>query len=285
MHKATEGIQRGARFAAVALVVGASTPAANGEPLPLWEIGAGATAFYLPDYRGADEGRAYLLPFPYFIYRGDRLRADREGARAELFETDRVELTLSASGGVPVRTGSNAARAGMRALRPVIEFGPALNLTLARSGDRRADLRLRLPVRGALTIESSPDSIGGTFAPFLQLRMFDAPWAGGATVRAGIGAAFSSRAYHRYYYGVTRAEATPARRAYEPAGGFSGWQAGLNFSHESGRWRYFGFCAADVLRGTAFDDSPLLKRRTSVIAGGGLAYVLTQSKRNVQRED
>lgn len=285
MHKTKEPMRRGSGTAAVLLVIGAAAPAANAEPPPLWELGAGAIAFHLPDYRGADEGRAYVLPFPYFIYRGERLRADREGARAELFETDRVELTLSASGGVPVRTGSNAARAGMPALRPVIEIGPALNFTLARAENRRTDLRLRLPVRAAVTIASEPDSIGGTFAPFLQVRVFDAPWAGGATVRASVGAALSTRAYHRYYYGVAPAEATPARRAYEPAGGFSGWQAALNFSHDLGRWRLFGFVAADLLHDTAFDDSPLLKRRTSVIAGSGLAYVFTQSTRNVQRED
>ena len=269
----------------VALALAGVAREASGEPLPLWELGAGATAFYLPDYRGADEGRAYLLPFPYFIYRGERLRADREGARAELFETEHAELTFSVSGGVPVRRGSNAARAGMPALRPVIELGPALNLTLARSDDRRSDLRLRLPLRAGFTIGSEPDSIGGTFTPFLQLRMFDAPWAGGATVRASVGAAFASRANHRYYYGVAPAEATPARRAYEPSGGFSGWQAALNFSHSQGRWRMFGFVAADVLHGTAFDDSPLLRRRTSVIAGGGVAYVFSQSTRTVRTED
>ena len=44
-----------------ALCALAAAPAAAEEP-PLWELGAGVAALALPDYRGADEGRGYLLP-------------------------------------------------------------------------------------------------------------------------------------------------------------------------------------------------------------------------------
>ncbi len=35
---------------------------------PLWELGAGVTALYFPDYPGSDQSGAYVLPFPYFVY-------------------------------------------------------------------------------------------------------------------------------------------------------------------------------------------------------------------------
>jgi len=37
---------------------------------PLWEMGIGGGFLLMPDYRGSDETRAYLLPYPYAVYRG-----------------------------------------------------------------------------------------------------------------------------------------------------------------------------------------------------------------------
>jgi len=76
------------------------------EPLPQWELGVGVTAFRLPDYRGSDESRNYLYPFPYLVYRGERVRVDRQGARAVLFESTRAEIDFSASR-EPLRDGES----------------------------------------------------------------------------------------------------------------------------------------------------------------------------------
>src|SRR5215510_8004444 len=48
---------------------------------PLWEAGLGVGVLRLPDYRGSDQSRTWVLPVPYIAYRGDILKADREGAR------------------------------------------------------------------------------------------------------------------------------------------------------------------------------------------------------------
>jgi outer membrane protein len=42
----------------------------NAEPLPLWEVGAGIGALSVPDYRGSEARSTYVLPAPYFVYRG-----------------------------------------------------------------------------------------------------------------------------------------------------------------------------------------------------------------------
>src|SRR6185503_20986565 len=108
-------------------------PAALAEPRPLWELGGGATAFRLPDYRGSDESRNYLYPIPYFVYRGHLLRVDRQGARAVLVEANRLEIDLSASATPPVDSEKNKARQGMPGLDPTVEIGPQVNYTLARN--------------------------------------------------------------------------------------------------------------------------------------------------------
>jgi outer membrane protein len=100
-----------------------ATGCAGAAEWPRWELGAGLAVAHLPDYRSAGEGRAYALPVPSFVYRGERLRADRDGLRGELFETERVELNVSVGLGVPVRTNGNEARQGMRRLDPVVEAG------------------------------------------------------------------------------------------------------------------------------------------------------------------
>ncbi len=57
---------------------------------PLWEAGIGATALDFPHYRGSGQSRGYLLPFPYLVYRGDALKADRNGLRGIFMKTDDV---------------------------------------------------------------------------------------------------------------------------------------------------------------------------------------------------
>lgn len=39
---------------------------------PLWELGIGMSALYLPDYRGSDEAGIFVIPFPYVVYRAGK---------------------------------------------------------------------------------------------------------------------------------------------------------------------------------------------------------------------
>src|SRR5512140_3673774 len=96
---------------AVVLVV-ALAPPVNADELPLWEAGFGLTGLSLPDYRGSNVQRGYVLPLPYLVYRGEILRMDRKGLYGILFQSDRVHLNISADGGVPVKSDKNQARSG-----------------------------------------------------------------------------------------------------------------------------------------------------------------------------
>ena len=62
----------------------------------------GVVGFSFPDYRGSDETRFYALPFPYFIYRGDLLKVDRDRVRGLFFRRSWLELDVSLGGSVPV---------------------------------------------------------------------------------------------------------------------------------------------------------------------------------------
>ena len=118
--------------------------------LPVWELGLGLSAITLPDYRGSDRQRQYLLPFPVFVYRSPHLRVDRGGIRADLWDSDRYELDVSVAASPPVRRTTTGIRAGMPRLKPLFEIGPRLQVHLWRDAQAKQELRLELPLRYAM---------------------------------------------------------------------------------------------------------------------------------------
>lgn len=246
---------------------------------PLWELGLGAAAVRLPDYRGSDQGRTYLLPLPYVVYRGKWLRADRDGARALLLESGRVKVDVSVAASVPTRSRDNVARSGMPDLAPSLEIGPNLNVGLLESADKRMRLDLRLPVRAAVAVQRSPKTIGATFSPNLNLDIKRI--AGGWNVGLLGGPLFADRRYHDYYYGVDSAYATPQRPAFQARGGYAGWQALAAASRRYGRMWVGGFVRYDNLRGAVFEASPLVRRDHEIAVGVGVSWVFAASGRQV----
>ena len=129
---------------------------AHAEQRPLWEAGLGAGVVTFPDYRGSDRTQTYGLPVPYFVYRGEFLKADRNGVRGRFFDSDRVELNVTMNASAPVDSKDNPTRQGMPDLKPTVEIGPSLDLTLWRAADKRAKLDFRLPLVTGVTTSSVP---------------------------------------------------------------------------------------------------------------------------------
>ncbi|NTV10906.1 MAG: MipA/OmpV family protein, partial [Zoogloea sp.] len=252
---------------------------------PLWEIGLGAGVVSFPDYRGADRQRTVPLPVPYFIYRGEIFKADRNGLRGTFLDTGRMSLNLSLSASLPVDSSGNTARQGMPDLKPTVELGPSLEFNLWRSDDARRKLDLRLPLRKALTIEASPHNAGWVFSPRLNLDLIDPAGHGGWRLGLLAGPLFGDRRQNAYFYDVAPQYATAARPAYQAGAGYAGSQF---LGALSRRYRDFwvgGFLRYDTLAGAAFEDSPLVRTR-SVWAGGlAISWILDTSSRQVSTEE
>lgn len=268
---------------ATGLVAGAVL--AHAEPRPLWEAGVGAGVLYLPDYRGSDESRAYLLPFPYLIYRGAFVKADREGVRAEFLDNDRIRLEMAVNASQPVRSSSNRARDGMPDLKGSFEIGPSLSVNLLRSDDRRTRVDLRIPVSTGVTLGGGFQGIGWQAAPRLNLDIGDvgAALVGATGWNLGLAAGpiFQSRKRNAYFYDVPTEYARAGRPAYRSSGGYAGTQFVAALSKRFDRYWVGGFVRADTLKGATFEDSPLVRRRSALAAGIGLAYVFGQSTQRV----
>lgn len=266
----------------LALLAGASLAQAGEKPL--WEAGLGIGALSFPDYRGSDERRLYPVPVPYFVYRGDFLRSDRDGVRGMLFDRERLELEISLSASIPVRSEKNAAREGMPDLDPTIELGPSLELHLWRSADRDRKLDLVMPLRVPVTLESSPRAIGWVFSPRLNLEI-DNVGSRGWDFGAGVGPVFAAQRFHEYFYGVAPGYATQTRPAYEAHGGYSGMHALMAVSKRFPTYWVGAYLRYDWLGGASFGDSPLVRQKSYLAGGFGIAWLISASKRTVQTND
>lgn len=278
-------MRRGAQAAACVLAgLGATlaaAPAAAAER-PLWELGLGVGALRLPHYRGADQSHAWLLPVPYLVYRGEIFKADRDGARAVLVETDRFDFDLSAGAGAPTRSEDNDARRGMDDLAPTVELGPNLNWTLSRGSSWTLDLRA--PLRAAFTLESKPRAIGWVATPNVNL---DLPNVGNSGWNLGMlaGPVFGSRRYNAYFYDVPEADATPDRPAYRARAGYGGLQFVAALSRRFDRSWAGLFVKLDSLHGARYGDSPLVRERQHLSFGIAYSWVFATSSEQVSTKD
>jgi len=245
---------------------------------PLWEAGMGAGWLRLPHYRGSNESHSWLLPVPYFVYRGRFLRADKDGARAMLIDGDRVDFDLSLGGSPPTKSNDSQARAGMPDLAPTFEIGPKLNVRLARGAGWKVDLRV--PVRAVVTLESKPRSVGWNLEPVIN-GDFEV---NGFNLGVQAGPLWGDRKLHGTVYGVAPEFATAERPSYSAPGGYAGWQATAGFSRRVGRLWLGAFVRHDSVAGAAFEASPLVKSRHNVALGFAMSWVFAVSDARVADE-
>jgi len=272
------------RFALLACLslAGALADPAMAADKPLWELGIGIGALSFPDYRGSDESDLYAIPLPYFVYRGDFIKADRQGIRGAFFDSDRIELNVTLGASLPVKSKDNGARQGMPDLKPSVEIGPSLDLNLWRTLDRRYTLDLRLPVRTSVTVESGLHDIGWVFSPRLNLDIVDVAGLPGWNLGVLAGPMYGSKRNHEFFYSVADPYATADRPAYDAKAGYAGSQFLVAASKRYPHYWLGAFVRWDSLKGAVFEDSPLVKRDTYFAAGVGIAWILGESASRVE---
>ena len=249
---------------------------------PLWELGVGFSALILPDYRGSNEYRLYPLPYPHFIYRGDVLKVDENKISERIFKSDLILLDVSIYGYLPVKSSNNTARQGMPDLDPTFEIGPAIKIKLLESKEDKYRMNLNLPVRAVFSTDfSSVRHEGLVFSPRLIFEKDDIISETGLNMGISAGPMFADRGYHEYIYTVDEAYATATRPAYAAGGGYSGSTLSIGLSKEYKQFIFSAFVSADFLQGAVFEDSPLVKTDTSIMAGISFTWVFFKSAKMV----
>ena len=271
--------------AVVALPLSLSSTVAHAEQRPLWEFGLGVGGIRFPDYRGADRDQNYIVPVPYFVYRGEFLKADRTGVRGLFFNSDRVEVNVGLSASAPVDSSDNPTRFGMPDLKPTIELGPSVDVTLWRTPSRSAKLDLRLPLLVGITVERQPESIGWQFSPRFNLDLRDPAGLAGWNLGLAAGPIFADKRRHRYFYAVEPQFATAGRPAYEARHGYAGTQLLAAVSKRFPSFWVGGFVRYDTLKNAVFDDSPLTRKDSYFATGIAVSWVFAESSRRVEAAD
>jgi MipA family protein len=249
------------------------------EDVPLWEIGIGVAAWHQPDYRGSDESRFYVLPFPYPIYRGKIFRAQRNTLSGLLFDSDRLKLDLSLSGSLPVNSEHNEAREGMPDLDFTVEVGPSLEWMIFEKKSR--SLSVKVPLRAVFSVPDY-DYRGLKFAPYLDYQWMSSIIPGWRMfLRAG--PIFGSERYHDYFYEVKSQFARADRPEYHPDGGYSGSAISFGLRRRFKDIETSTSIGYDRITGAAFEDSPLVKTDNYLSASVTLTWFFAKSKTLVHR--
>ncbi len=252
---------------------------------PLWELGVGIGFLQMPDYRGSDKIRSYFLPYPYVVYRGGILKVEEQRISGRIFNTERVTLNFSGYGAVPVKSSDNSARAGMPDLDPTFEIGPALDVTILDNRENHYSLKFALPMRAVFSTDfSSVTYEGWLVSPRLNFEKGDIIPKTGLHLGISAGPLFADSGYHEYYYTVEPAYATAFRPAYDADGGYSGSTLTIGLSKSYKQLRFNAFVSADFLDGAVFDDSPLVKTRTSIMSGVSVSWVFFKSAKTVDAD-
>lgn len=246
------------------------------ETLPKWELGVGFGGQVLNDYRGSKESQVQAYPFPFLVYRGDFIKADRNGLRGEFLSNDRVEVNLSGEMALNGNSDDNELRRGMPELESAFELGPSVNINLSGE-DFNHGWQLRLPIRAVFTVgEQGLHFRGYNFNPrfsYTEPNIF-AGW----RARVSVGALFGSESYHDYYYSVESRYVTDLRAEYVADSGFSGYYFKTSMSQRRGNF-WFGLSLRyDNLAGATFEDSPLVETNDYFAMSFAVAWLGLHSK-------
>lgn len=252
-------------------------PAAGSPSLPLWEVGVGALGASQQAYPGASERVNRGLALPFFIYRGDILRADRESVGLRAIKTRDFELDVGLAGSFGSDGDDVEARRGMPDLGTLVELGPRLKWNLGQ-GPAGGRLRADVALRGVFDISDGFGYRGLSFEPKLVYENRSGPWRWGTSIATVIG----NQRLADHFYGVAPVYATPTRRAYQADAGLITLRLGATATRELSRdWRVFGFARLDSVAGAANRNSPLVRKDLGASAGIGLIYTFARSERLV----
>lgn len=240
---------------------------------PVVELGVGLTQLINPHYLGAEQSSSYFFPFPYVIYRGDYIKADRSGLRGFIYDSEKLDLRMSFSGSLPVNSQDNDARAGMDDLDVMVEAGPNLEYQLYKN--THSLLRLDLPLRAAFSLGNPfMHHQGWTTNPRLYFRQQTQQW----TIVSTLGLVFSDRRYHDYIYTVDETDVIAGRNFYQSSSGYTGSRFSISAKRQFGQFitganmRYYNLSGAKNI------NSPLMKQKDYFSVGFYVAWVFHHSR-------
>jgi outer membrane scaffolding protein for murein synthesis (MipA/OmpV family) len=247
----------------------------EGVALPLWEVGLIGGAVSTPAYPASNQRNQRALVLPFFVYRGEVLRADRNGLGARLLHTDRVEFDIGFAASLPASSNDVELRQGMPDLGTLIEFGPRLKVNLAEPApDQR--LSFELPLRAVLEFNAGVRQVGYALEPKLA---YEWQQRGDWRLKSALSLVIGDQQLNRYFYDVPSAYATANRPAYDAQAGLIGTRIGIDGIKRLGPdVNLFAFARYDWHDGASNRASPLFAQSQGSSIGLALTWTLSRSE-------
>jgi hypothetical protein len=272
-------------FAGLVLLIGqtASGEAADDQLLALWEFRFAAFARYAPVYPGSAEYDLNMLPIPYPVYRGKRLRFGEDidsFAEGRIVRGPRARLDVNFNLNFGEDSENIPVRRGMPDLDPLIEVGPELEIKLNDPSISEGDWLLALQARAAISSDGSGlDGRGFLLNPELEYRI-DQAFGSHNDWSFSFKSTWASEDFAAYYYGVAPEFATPTRRGFDASAGYLGsvFRVGLE-RQISPRMRFDGSARVWFNHGAKNSSSPLFQDDLGVGIQGAFIWTLAASKR------
>jgi len=255
---------------------------AETKELPLWELGFGAGGLHQSYYTGTQQTRSYAFPIVLPVYRGDFLKSDDKGVRAQLFEDDIFKLDFSFDFSFALRSDDVDLRRGMDDIGSLIEVGPALEIKLFE--DESSKWFLKLPLRSVTEVDDGRfSSAGYNFSPAISLekKFAGSSW----EVGASLALQFGDQKYNSIYYSVAPEFATVNRSTYEAGSGYAGSRFQLALTSRTPKNLLVLFLRYDNISGAVYDDSPLVEIKDNTTVGFIYGRYLLKSKQLVTSND
>jgi outer membrane protein len=256
------------------------------EMRPVWEVGGFVAAFSSPEYPAAGQRQTNVLPAPYFIYRGETLRIGEGSiARAVAIDESWYELDLSLAGSFNANSEDNEARAGMPDLDYIFELGPQLKLRLSKfefEQHGNAELFLNLQARAVFSTDfSGINNRGYVFQPVLSYRQRG--WLSEKTALSfSLLPTWATEKLHDYFYQIESDFVTNQRPAYNAKGGYLGTDLSIGLSFNATEdIRIFTFARVSLHSGSANEESPLFREKSTFSYGVGMVWQLWESEKRV----
>jgi outer membrane protein len=119
------------------------------------------------------------------------------------------------------------------------------------------------------------------FSPRINFMKYDLISGTGLNLGISAGPMFADSGYHDYFYSVEPAYSTAERPAYSAGGGYSGSTLTVGLDKSYKQFVLFAFVSADFLQGASFENSPLMKRKTSFMSGVSVSCIFFKSTETV----
>ncbi len=252
---------------------------------PLWEVRLFGGVASIPHYNGSDETSVYAVPLPYLLYRGETIQADSTGIRAIFFEKGSFLSEFSFSGSPPVNE-DNKARTGMTELGPILEIGPSLKYYFT---DKYSNYLVFMDFSIRNVLEADLDNLfriqekgihGGIKLAYKYNPLYEI-----ADYSIGIngGVEFGNKDYLGFYYNVSKQFETEIRPEYTVESGYAGLYISTYFHKNiNDKFKIALYGRITDINNAVFQDSPLVKKNMSYLAGIAVIWKITESKKTIK---